>query len=42
MNDLDAREFTRAGLLSSPTPHGKTHKTRIRLATIGLYIFIRS
>lgn len=36
MNELDSRELTRAGLLSSPTSPAKTHKTGIRLATIGL------
>lgn len=36
MNDLDSGELNRAGLLSSPTPPAKNHKTRIRIATIGL------
>ena len=37
MNDLDSGELNRAGLLSSPVPPSKTHKARIRLATIGLF-----
>lgn len=40
INDLDAGELARAGLL--PTPPAKTHKTRIRLATIGSYIMALS
>lgn len=36
VNDLDSGELTRAGLLSSSTSSFKVHKTRIRLATIGL------
>ncbi|KAF8553255.1 P-loop containing nucleoside triphosphate hydrolase protein [Imleria badia] len=37
MNELDSRDLSRAGLLSAPTSHSKTQKTRIRLATIDNY-----
>ncbi|KAF8436537.1 P-loop containing nucleoside triphosphate hydrolase protein [Boletus edulis BED1] len=37
MNELDSRELARAGLMTSPTSHAKTQKTRIRLATIDNY-----